>query len=78
MKKGSYGKKIVAPIVISIILVAYYIGFGIACFTIEEFNLTGKLLMGLIPLAFIGVVIAVLVERMKEIRSGEEDDLSQY
>ena len=34
--------------------------------------------MGIISLALAGVVIYVLVERIKEIRSGVEDDLSQY
>ena len=37
-----------------------------------------KILFGVIPLALIGVVVYVLVERMNEIRSGEEDDLSKY
>jgi hypothetical protein len=31
-----------------------------------------------IPLVFVGVCVYVLVERIKEIRSGEEDDLSKY
>ena len=37
-----------------------------------------KTLMAIIPLAFAMVNIYVLFERIKEIRSGEEDDLSQY
>ena len=31
-----------------------------------------------IPLALLGVTIYVLCERIKEIRSGEEDDLDNY
>jgi len=32
----------------------------------------------IVPLALIGVSIFVLIERIKEIRGGEEDDLSKY
>jgi hypothetical protein len=37
-----------------------------------------KILMIIIPLALAGVAFAVTVERVNEIRSGEEDDLSKY
>ena len=37
-----------------------------------------RLLIGLIPLCLAGVSVYVLVERIKEVRSGEEDDLSNY
>ena len=37
-----------------------------------------KVLVGLIPLAMLGASVYVLIQRIKEIRSGEEDDLSQY
>ena len=37
-----------------------------------------KLIGALIPLALVGVSVYVLVERIKEIRSGEEDDLDNY
>ncbi len=33
---------------------------------------------GIVLLALIGVMIAMLAERIKEIRSGKEDDLSKY
>jgi len=35
-------------------------------------------LLCLIPLAIGGMVIAVTVQRVREIRSGETDDLDQY
>lgn len=38
----------------------------------------GKILAVIIPLALIGIIIFVLIERIKEIRSGEYDDLSKY
>lgn len=72
-----HGKKMIAPIVVSVFLGLYYIGFFLACMMIPV-PLAAKLLFGLIPLALVGVIIYVLVERINEIRSGEEDDLGKY
>ena len=75
MKKNS--KKLIAPIIITVIICLYYIGFAILCIMVN-IPLLIKILGGVIPLILAGVCIYVLVERIKEIRSGEEDDLSQY
>lgn len=69
--------KLIAPIVITVVMVLYYIGFFFVCMLIPIL-LPVKLLFGILPLIFAGVCIFVLWERIKEIRSGEEDDLSQY
>lgn len=37
-----------------------------------------KIAGGILALAGIGVAVYVLIERINEIRSGEEDDLSKY
>ncbi len=71
-------KKMIAPIVISIIVAIYYIGFASACIFLHGIPLIIKIMFGVIPLFLLGVIIYVLVERIKEIRSGEEDDLSKY
>ena len=70
-------KKLIAPIAITTLLVLYLIAFVVLAF-LFSIPLWIKLLGGLIPLALIGVSVFVLVERIKEVRSGEEDDLSQY
>lgn len=70
-------KKMIAPIIFASILIIYYIGFFILCMFIP-IPLALKLLLGLIPLLLAGVSAYVLAERIKEIRSGEEDDLSKY
>ena len=70
-------KKIIAPIVIACILILYCLVFFVVCLFIPvPFGF--RLLFGIVPLALIGVTVFVLVERISEIRSGEEDDLSQY
>lgn len=73
-----HGKKMVAPIIITIIVVLYYAVFAFLCFFIEGIPLILKILFGVVPLILAAVCIYVLIERIEEIRSGEEDDLSKY
>lgn len=78
MAKVPRGRRMIAPIVIVVLLGLYYIAFTLACFLIPGMPLAARLIFGLLPLAVVGVLIYVLIERIKEIRSGEEDDLSKY
>ena len=72
-----HGKKMIAPIVITILMVAYYIFyFGVLLSVIPLMAV--KLLLGIIPVLLTGVMIYVCVQRIHEIRKGEEDDLSKY
>ena len=72
-----HGKKMIAPIVITILMVAYYIFyFGVLLSVIPLMAV--KLLLGIIPVLLSGVMIYDCVQRIHEIRKGEEDDLSQY
>lgn len=73
----SHTRKIIAPVVITVLLVLYLASFMLT-WLFNQFSLSVKLIGSLIPLALIGVSIYVLVERIKEIRSGEEDDLGKY
>lgn len=69
-------KKLIAPIVVSIIMVLYYVVyFGILIALIDGI---WKWLLGIIPLAFSAVMLKVCIERINEIKKGEEDDLSKY
>ena len=72
----SHSKKMVAPIVISVIVILYYIVYF--CFLILLLDGIWKYLLGIIPIAFSAVMIAVCVERINEIKKGEEDDISKY
>ncbi len=75
--KPEHSKKIVAPAIIAGIFICYYLCFLVVCLCIPV-PTPLKLLFGIMPLALMGVTIFVLVERIQEIISGEEDDLSQY
>jgi len=69
-------KKLIAPIIVTAIMVLYYIAyFG---FLISLIDGIWKWLLGIIPLAFTVVMLKVCIERINEIKKGEEDDLSKY
>ena len=72
----SHRKKMIAPIIITILIVAYYVVyFGLLIALIDGI---GKYVLGIVPLLFAAVMVKVCIERIKEIREGEEDDLSKY
>lgn len=69
-------KKMVAPILVTVLMIVYYIVyFG---FLITLVSGIWKYALGIIPLAFSAVMVKVCIERIKEIKKGEENDLSQY
>ena len=70
-------KRLIAPVVVTAILVLYFFGWLLGCFLLP-IPFWGKLLGGIIPLALSGVSVYVLIERIQEVRSGEEDDLDNY
>ena len=70
-------KKMIAPIIITIILIIY-LSFFIWVWGSILAPFWLKMLGILIPLVLMGASVFVLIERINEIRSGEEDDLSKY
>lgn len=72
----AHTKKTIAPIIISVIVIAYYaVYFG---FMIAVLDGVWKYLLGIIPLVLSAVMIKVCIERINEIKKGEEDDISKY
>ena len=69
-------RKMIAPIIITAILVLYYILYF--AFLIDLLPGVWKYLLGMVPLIFAAVTVWVCVERINEIKNGEEDDLSKY
>ena len=69
-------KKIAVPIIVTVLMVLYFgIYFG---FLISLVSGIWKVLLCILPPLFAGLMIKVCIDRIKEIRKGEEDDLSQY
>ena len=69
-------KKLIAPILVTVLMVIYYVVyFGFLMSLLSGFV---RYALGILPLAFSAVMIKVCIERIQEIKKGEEDDLSQY
>jgi len=65
-----------APIVITVLLILYFVVyFGILFAILDGI---WKFVFGIIPLGLSALIIKVCIERIKEIRNGEEDDISKY
>ena len=71
-------KKLIAPIIITIFTILYFIGI-ISIFVMDySIPMAFKVIAVIILIGLVFVSIYVLIERIKEIRSGDEDDLSKY
>ena len=69
-------RKMIAPVIVSLLMILYYIlYFGLLITMLDG---VWKYALGVIPLALSIVMIKVCMERIDEIKKGEEDDLSQY
>ena len=66
----------IAPIIASAFMILYYVVyFGFLASLLEGI---WKYAFGIIPLVLVAVTICVCIERIKEIKKGEEDDISKY
>ena len=74
---NDHKKKMIAPVVITVVFLIYLVVYGRFLLAAAEFS--PVMFLSAIPLAALGIgMIHVLKERINEIRSGEEDDLSNY
>lgn len=71
-------RKLAAPVIVSVLLGLWFGGWIVFLCSVPMLPLPIKLGGAAIPLGFLGVCVYVLAERIKEIRSGEEDDLGNY
>ena len=75
--KREHRKKMAAPIVITVLFVLYLIAYVVL--VILAAGWSPAMLLLTIPLVALGIgMVVVLKERIKEIKSGEEDDLEKY
>ena len=72
----AHQKKKIAPIVITVLIVLYYLLYF--CLVISLVPVVRKGVLAVIPAALGGAMLYVCMERIKEIDGGEEDDLSKY
>ena len=70
-------KKMIVPIVITVLFLIYLLIYAVVIAGTVEF--TPLLILPAIPLSVLGTaMIMVLRDRIREIKGGEEDDLSNY
>ena len=68
--------KIIAPIVVSVVMVLHYVFyFGFLMSLLEG---VWRYTLGILPFAFSLITVKVCIDRIKEIKKGEEDDISKY
>ena len=70
-------KKMVAPIIVTAIILFYYILYFALIISFVN-TLFFKIMLGAIPIFLGAAMIYVCVQRIREIKGGEEDDLSKY
>ncbi|MDO5702752.1 MAG: hypothetical protein Q4G47_05305 [Lachnospiraceae bacterium] len=77
MNDNDHNRKMIAPIVITILFLAYLIAYGLIAAKVTGFS--PVMVIFAIPLIALGAgMVYVLRSRIREIRSGEEDDLDNY
>ena len=74
MKKNPY----IAPIIVAVLVVLYFIFYGYMATVIDGMPFVARIVFMAIPVVMIIVMIYTLIERIKEIRKGENDDLGKY
>ena len=75
---NKHTKKLIAPIVITILIVLYFIFYMSIGFIVDAFPLIIRIIMIVVPMGFMILAVYMLYERIQEIKGGEEDDLSKY
>ena len=71
-------KKMISPVVIVALISIYYIAIGVIFAYMNGVPMLAKIIALVVPALLSGVAITVLIQRIKEIKKGEDDDLSKY
>jgi len=74
---ANHGKKIIAPVVVTICLIVYYLAVIIGLYTIKMPDFI-RIIITAVSVIVTVVLVFVMFDRIKEIKKGEEDDLGKY
>ena len=72
-----HAKKLIAPVIIVIGISLYYVVGGIVAATLAV-PIIVKIIAGILSILVSIMLLIVLIERIKEVQIGEEDDLGKY
>ncbi len=70
-------KKLIVPIIITVLIVAV-LAFYAFIYISAPIPKSLKIIISIFLLFLFGIALYVLIERIKEVRSGEYDDISKY
>ena len=77
LQRNQHRRQSVAPILITVLTIAYFVlYFGLLIWVLP--NRVFQVLCGMIGVALVITMIVTCRARLKEIKGGETDDLSQY
>ena len=77
LNMNKHYKKMIAPVIITILVLIFLIVYGTGVMAAAE--VSPLFLFLVLPIALLGAgMVIVLIARIKEIKDGEEDDLSNY
>ena len=69
-------REMIAPMVITVLSIIYYVVyFG---FLISVVSGIFRVILGIVPIILSALMVKVCIERIKEIKKGENDDISKY
>ena len=68
----------IAPVVIVALISIYYIAIGVIFAYMNGVPMLAKIIALVVPALLSGLAITVPIQRIKEIKKGEDDDLSKY
>ena len=73
-------KRYIAPIIITILAVIYLLGMAAAFFSalLQGMPFVLFLLLVIVPVGAAAGIVYMLIQRIREIRGGEEDEASKY
>jgi len=77
--KAVQKKKYIAPIIVTIFIALYYSVAAMLFYNYNDLPFLARMVLFVVPsIIIIVMMVVVLFERFKEIKKGEDDDLSKY
>ena len=74
--------KYAAPTIVSLIVIGLVVGYATMLYFLinstVDISLVIKIIIAAVSLFVIGATLAVLIQRIKELKGGKENDISQY
>ena len=70
--------KYIAPVAVTVLLALYPIGAVVLFAAVPGLPPLLRAAAAVVPLPLIGLLVYVLLQRVREIKSGEEDDLDKF